>query len=87
MADKRKVENRVYLTLRKIYLESHPFCKAQLQGCTLQSTEIHHRAGKIGELLTDIRNFVPICRNCHSWTEQHPAEAKALKLSTNRLDK
>jgi hypothetical protein len=65
LSDKRAKENKVYLTLRKVYLENHPFCVMNLEGCTKDATEIHHSKKRVGELLCDVRYFVAICRNCH----------------------
>jgi hypothetical protein len=65
LSPKRKLQNDVYLKLRKMYLDAKPNCEVMLVGCTFNATEIHHAEGRIGKLLTDINNFVAICRNCH----------------------
>lgn len=62
---KREKQNKEYLTLRKVYLENKPLCEVKLKGCTKVSTEIHHAEKRIGFRLTDVLNFVAICRNCH----------------------
>ena len=69
LSDKRTVQNDLYLKLRKIYLDSHNMCDVRLIGCTHYATEIHHAEGRIGFRLTDISNFVAICRNCHILVE------------------
>ena len=57
----------------------------KLKGCKRIATEIHHKASKIGKLYTDINNFLAVCRNCHTWIEENPKEAKELGFSKNRL--
>jgi hypothetical protein len=41
--------------------------------------------GRIGNLLTDTSHFLAVCRQCHSWIEEHPTEAKELGFSKSRL--
>jgi hypothetical protein len=64
---KRARQEREYAKLRVQYLEAHPVCEAQLSGCTGAATEVHHKAGRVGKLLTDPTYFLPICRNCHAY--------------------
>lgn len=85
LSKKRVKHDRAYQRLRKIYLENHPTCKAQLGNCTGNSGEIHHQKGRIEQLLTDVRYFLPVCRNCHDWIEMNSAKAKELGLSISRL--
>ena len=65
---KRKVENKEYKTLRKVYLDNHPLCEVKFKGCTKKAVEIHHDKGR-GIRLNDVSNFVAICRNCHNKVE------------------
>lgn len=81
----RGKENKVYLTLRKVFLENHPNCEANLPGCTKQATTIHHSQGRIGKRLIDVKTFVPLCGSCHRWCENNVEAAKELGLSLNRL--
>lgn len=86
VSEKKKQEDGEYSKLRKLYLESHPFCEAKLPDiCTSEATDIHHMSGKIGEKYLDITNFIALCRMCHNWCEMHPIDAKELGLSKNRL--
>lgn len=66
---KRGKQNKEYLTLRKVYLENNPTCAVKLKGCTKVSTEIHHAEKRTGFRLTDVLNFVAICRSCHTKVE------------------
>jgi hypothetical protein len=86
VSDKKKQKDVEYSKLRKLYLESHPFCEANLPGiCTAEATDIHHKSGKIGDDYLDVTNFISLCRACHLWVENHPIEAKELGFSKNRL--
>lgn len=69
LSKKRTEENKEYLALRKVYLQNHPYCDVKLRGCTKLSTEIHHAKKRTGYRLTDVENFVAICRNCHTKVE------------------
>lgn len=76
----------VYSKRRIAYLALNSLCEARLPGCFIKATEIHHKAGKIGELYTNISNFLAVCRNCHNYIENHSEEAKKLNLSQSRLN-
>ncbi len=65
LSDKRAAQNKVYLTLRKVYMDNHPICEIGGVGCTKKATDLHHLLGRIGKLLTDVNNFSAVCRNCH----------------------
>lgn len=82
---KRAKQEREYLKLRTEFLNEHSLCQAKLPGiCTVHSTDVHHMKGRIGSLLTDVDNFLSVCRSCHNWIELHPIEAKELGFSKNR---
>lgn len=80
---KRARQEREYVKLRKIYLFTHPVC--EVAGCGCESTEIHHKKGRVGDLLTDERFFLAVCRAHHVYIELHPALAKEHGYSLNRL--
>lgn len=83
---KRKVEMDEYGKKRTAFLALHSTCQANLVECTGQATEIHHKAGRIGELYTKVSNFLAVCRNCHRFIEENPDDAKHLGLSESRLN-
>ena len=84
VSNKRKVENKEYLKVRKAFLKSFIYC--QVKGCKELATEVHHQKGRIGKLLTDINYFLGVCRECHSKIELEPIWAKENGYSLNRLD-
>jgi hypothetical protein len=88
-ASKKLASNqRIYEVLRRDYLMDHEECECGRPECKKgPSVEIHHAAGKIGALLTEVSNFRAVSRECHDWAEAHPKEAKLIGLSVSRLNK
>jgi pullulanase/glycogen debranching enzyme len=82
---KKVVQDAVYSVLRIKFLKEHSMCEAHLTGCTQSSTDVHHKRGRIGTLLTDIKYWLAVCRHCHDWIEKHPEESKEKGLSLDRL--
>lgn len=82
---KRAKQEREYLKLRDWYLSRQPTC--EVKGCNCQSTEIHHKKGRVGDLLTDIRFFLAVCWVCHVYIETQPLWAKERGYSLSRLSK
>lgn len=82
---KRAKENRQYLKLRAVFLLENPVCKVKGNGCKGRATEVHHAAGRIGNLLLNTDYFIQICDNCHRWVELNPKEAKLKGYSVSRL--
>lgn len=84
-SNKQKVMEQSYSLVRKAFLLKNLKCQADLPGCTNQSTEVHHKKGRIGNLLIDTKFFLAVCRNCHEIIENQPNLAKDLGLSESRL--
>ena len=80
---KRAKQEREYAKIRKAYLFCHPTC--EVNGCTADAVEIHHKRGKIGNLLTDERFFLPVCRHHHNYIHDNPSIAMRLGYSLSRL--
>lgn len=88
VSEKRAVVNKEYEKVKKEYKKEHPKCEANLEGCTKETTDIHHQAGKSNAaLLINPDYFLAVCRSCHSWIEIHPHESLAMGLSVPRLSK
>lgn len=85
VAARRKIQVKSYSVIAPIYKANNPECKAKLSGCTGKTTEIHHKMGRIEDLLCDIRFFLPVCRSCHDWIEVNSEKAKELGFSVSRL--
>jgi hypothetical protein len=73
---KMEIYLKEYKAVRTDFLKTYPLCKANLKDCTKLSTQIHHKKGRIGELLTDKTYFLPVCHNCHHEIEMNPTMAK-----------
>lgn len=86
VSTKRTKQNSAYTQVRQAFLYENEFCKARLPICTMWATEVHHMKGRIEDLLTDTRYFLPVCRRCHDWIEANPNEAHDLGLSLYRLE-
>jgi uncharacterized CHY-type Zn-finger protein len=73
---KRTHEEKIYAGKRVIFMHQHSMCEANISGlCTHKSTDVHHKAGRIGSLLVDETQWMAVCRACHMWIETHPIEA------------
>ncbi len=81
LSDKRAVQNKAYLTLRKVYLENHKDCQIKGVGCSIKAVEIHHSySGKDrGKYFLEISTWFSVCRNCHQWIHLNPKESRKLE--------
>lgn len=84
VSGKKAKLDRAYSVMRKTYLDLHSVCMAHLPMCTLKSSDIHHMRGR-GQYHLDTTTWIAVCRQCHSWIEEHPIQAKELGLSESRL--
>ena len=82
---KRAKLDKEYSIKRKAFLEQYPLCKIHIAGiCTNLSTDVHHKAGRAGDLYLDERYWIATCRACHSWIDTHSAIAEELGLTIKR---
>ena len=86
VSKKRQGEMDTYSRLRDAFITAKPRCEAKLVGCTGISTDVHHKAGRVGENYLKIGTWLAVCRSCHSWIETNPEAAKELNLSESRLN-
>ena len=82
VSKKRAVENQEYSKIAREYKKSNPVCHVCL---TNETTDVHHKKGKIGSLLCNTEFFLPACRECHNKIEENPKWAKQMGYSLNRL--
>lgn len=76
---------REYKKVRENYLSKQINCEAELSGCNFEANQIHHKKGRMGNLLIDDKYFLAVCGNCHHWIENNPVQAKELGFSLDRL--
>jgi len=74
-----------YSKRRTAFLVIHSSCQAKLVNCTGKATDVHHKAGR-GENHLKISTWLAVCRNCHTWIELNPVEAKDLGFSESRIN-
>lgn len=86
VSKKRRGEMDTYGKLRDAFLYIKINCEAKLVGCTGKATDVHHKAGRVGENYLKVGTWLAACRNCHRWIEDNPEEAKELGLSQSRLN-
>lgn len=67
-----------YRMVRKLYLDDAT-CDAA-EACCRPAVDVHHTRGRTGTLLLDTRFWVPVCRECHNWIQDNPAEARQARL-------
>ena len=85
VSKKESARKGKYEAKRRPYLEKHPRCEVNaVPECTRVSVDVHHMKGKIGDLLLDERWWMPTCRFCHGYIEDHPAEARQRGWSKSR---
>ena len=85
ISDKQLIRLAEYRLVRDKYFKLNPIC--EFKGCYSTEITLHHKAGKIGDLLCDIRYFCSLCFHHHRIVEENPKLAKELNLSVDRLDK
>lgn len=85
VSDSKKQDDKVYKTLRAVFLGSKKICEAALPGCTHWATEVHHMDGRVGHNYLYVKRWLAACRNCHDWIENNPVAAKERGLSGERL--
>jgi hypothetical protein len=79
---------KAYKKVRDKYMAEHKHCEALIASvCTHKATELHHKAGRTGELLTNTDYFLAVCSGCHHFIETHPQYAKENGYSVDRLNK
>lgn len=89
VSDKRKEQNHEYFKLVEQFKKDNPQCHAKIlvgmvSICTINTEDPHHRKGR-GKYLLDVSTWLPVCRNCHIYIENHPEEAKEKGWSESRL--
>jgi hypothetical protein len=85
LSKRRREDMDEYSKKRMLFLIANPVCQAKLVGCTGEATDVHHAAGRVGDNYLNMSKWRALCRNCHTWVENNPEEAKELGLSENRL--
>lgn len=72
ISKKRREQNKDYSKVRKAYMTAHPKCELCNKA---NASDIHHKAGRWKERLTDATNFMALCRECHEHIHKNPGWA------------
>jgi predicted HNH restriction endonuclease len=84
---KRAKQNRQYKPIQRKFLRENPVCDLKLPGCTGNSTQVHHAAGRENDRLLRVEDFKAACSNCHKIATEHSRQAIAAGNSKTRLGK
>jgi hypothetical protein len=82
---KRIAQEKIYSQLRKAFLnkEENKVCPIM----NTRTTTVHHKKGRLGDLLTDTRYWIALSMEGHVFVEQNVEWAKANGFSLSRLEK
>lgn len=88
-SDKRKMQNDLYLIIRKKFLAKKEICPVALRvfNKKIEATEIHHKKGRVGSLLNDTSFWLAVSREGHTWIDNNPDEARKLGFLINSSHK
>lgn len=84
VGEKRKLETGIYLARRTHFLNrpENKFCPVFNH---LNTTEVHHKKGRVGSLYLDERYWLAVSRKGHQKIEMNPQWAKDKGFSLSRL--
>ena len=83
-----------YYPIQSAFLRANPMCLC----CEIRrnhgenilqqpATEVHHKRGRVGALLTDTRFFIPTCYQCgRNWIHNNPTRARQLNLLSSAVE-
>lgn len=87
VSEHQKAKLKTYRKVRDEYFKEHPSCEARIStNCYSVPVDLHHKKSR-GKHLCDVSTFMSVCRPCHIWIHEHPAEALELGFIIKRLDK
>lgn len=76
ISKKKASQNLVYSSLRRVFLESpeNRYCPvvAQIYDRSVRTTEVHHKAGRVGKLYLDTSKWLAVSRKGHNWIHDNP---------------
>lgn len=80
----------VYRGIKELFLTQNPMCQCcqtlytHLTGGVVArvsfADSVHHRKGRSGLLLFDVRHWLAACDRCHRWIHDNPETAISLGL-------
>jgi hypothetical protein len=82
ITQKRAGQMAEYLKLKREYMALYPVC--EVPECNLKAVDVHHAGGKENDKLTDVNNFVALCRKHHIFYTENSREAIDKGISKSR---
>jgi hypothetical protein len=79
--DELKEKMKIYRKERRRFITLHPKCAV----CGGESNQIHHKQGRIGDLLLDQTKWLAVCLPCHDRITEDSAWAIENGYSESRL--
>lgn len=89
---KRAAQERIYRKQRKHFLAKFKWCAVmRYLGANVRANQIHHAKGREGELLNDVRWWLPVCAEGHQLIHRNVGWARQIGFlltdSQERKDK
>lgn len=80
VSKRRSAQNREYSRIREEFMLRHA-CEPcpvmrEIFGEFFEVTDLHHKAGREGDRLIDVLNWLAVSREGHNWIHSNPAEAR-----------
>jgi len=78
MSQSAEVRSKVYAGIADLFKKQNPLCFVCQDlnlGRINKTVDVHHKRGRVGLLLFDVRYFVATCRACHDWIHQNQERA------------
>lgn len=91
-SEEGKERMAVYKGIMEMFKVTHPHCAVHPvrypeligRGVRIGTEDVHHKRGKEGDLLYDVRYFLAVCRKCHTWIHDNPELAYEQGWSLSR---
>ena len=74
-ADKRVTELAIYRSRRDKYMTEHPNCECN---CGKPSQDLHHKNGRTGKMVYNVKYFMAVSRECHNRIHENPTLSREL---------
>lgn len=74
ISEKRKEQLKKYRELRNSYMKQNKIC--EVDGCERLSEDLHHKNGRVGEMVYNVVYFMAICRKHHIEVHNNPKWAR-----------
>ena len=88
-SDKKSIQDQLYSVLRNKFFQNdnNKSCKARLKDCTLVASDVHHlySGNSRSEYYLDIKEWIPVCRNCHSLIHDKMTKEELISLDLKKI--